>query len=76
MRRKYDFKRVSDDADGHELLAVIASIHHEGVCEAFDDRTLGFAESLYGVAAGGVGDVDWRADLDVVADAGRKSVFV
>ena len=27
----YDFERVSDDADGHELLAVVATVHHERV---------------------------------------------
>lgn len=58
---------MSNDADGHELLAVVAAIHHEGIREALDDGTLGFAETLDGVAASGVGDVDWSADLDVIA---------
>ena len=63
----YDFKGVRDDADGHELLAVVAAVHHERVGEALDDGTLGFAEALHGVSAGGVGGVDGCADLDVVA---------
>lgn len=64
--RTYDFKRVGDDADGHKLFAVVAAVHHEGVCEALDYRALGFSEALYGEAAGGVGDVDWVAGLDVI----------
>lgn len=71
-RGRYNFEGVSDNTDGHEFLAVIASVHHERVCETFDDGTLGFAETLDGIAAGGVGDIDWRADLDVVAVAGEN----
>lgn len=58
---------MGHDAHGHELLAVVAAVHHEGVGEALDDGALRFAEPLDGVAAGGVGDVDWSADLDIVA---------
>ena len=50
---------MSDDPDGHELLSVVATVHHERVGEALDDRTLCFSEPLDGVAAGRVGDVDW-----------------
>ena len=63
----YDFKSVSDDSHRHELFAVVASVHHQGVCQALDDRALGFAKAFHGVAAGGVGDVDWVADLDVIS---------
>lgn len=59
LRKTYDFKCVGNDADGHELLAVVPSVHHEGVGEALDDRALCLAEALDYVAAGGVGDVDW-----------------
>ncbi len=64
----YDFKGVSDDSDSHKFLAVVAAVHHERVCEPFDDGTLRFSETLDGVSAGGMGDVNWRADLDVVAN--------
>ncbi len=63
----HDFKSMSNDADSHELFAVIAAIHHEGVGEAFDDGAVGLAEALDGIAASGVRDVDGGADLDVVA---------
>lgn len=65
--RAYDFKSVIDDPHGHELFAVVASVHHQGICQPLDDGALGFAEALHGVAAGGVGDVDWVADLDVIS---------
>ena len=62
-----DLKGVIDDPDGHQLLAIVAPIHHQGVCQALDDGALGFAETFHGVAAGGVGDVDWGADLDIIS---------
>lgn len=58
---------MSDDSNGHELLAVVAAVHHEGVCEALDDRALCFSEPFDSVAAGGVRDVDGLANLDVIA---------
>jgi hypothetical protein len=64
---------VCDDADGHQLLAVVATVHHEGVGEALDDGALCLAESLRGISTGGVGDVDGGADLNVV---GQRDVCV
>ena len=74
MRKKetYDFKSMSNDPDSHEFLAVVSSVHHQGVCQSLDDRALGFPESFCGVSAGGVGDVDWGADLDVISISESK----
>lgn len=66
---------MGDDADGHELLAVVAAVHHERVGETLNDGALGLAETLDGVAAGRVGEVDRLADLDVVAMREELSVF-
>ena len=63
----YDFEGVGDDADGHEFLAVVAAVHHQGVGQALDDGALCLAETLDGVSSCGVGDVDGLSDLDVVA---------
>lgn len=63
----YDLESVSDNTDSHELLSVVATIHHEGVGEALDDGALGLAESLLRIAASRVGEVDGLADLDIVA---------
>ena len=67
-----DLEGVLDDAHGHQLLAVVAAVHHQGVGQPLDDRTLRLAEPLGGVAAGAVrhvarvallhGDVVLRAD--------------
>ena len=61
------FKRVSDDADSHELLPVVASVHHEGVGETLNNGAVGLAESFDGIASGGMRDIDGGADLNVVA---------
>jgi hypothetical protein len=58
---------VGDNADSHELLSVVAAVHHEGVGETLDDGALCLAETLLGEAAGGVRQVDGLTDLDVVA---------
>lgn len=63
----YDLKGVSDNADSHELLAVVATVHHEGVGETLNDGAVGLAEALGGIATSRVGEVDGGADLDVVA---------
>lgn len=62
-----DLEGVGDNADGHQLLSVVATVHHEGVGKALDDGAVGLAEALDGIATGRVRQVDGRADLDVVA---------
>lgn len=46
-----DFEGVCDDADSHELLSVVAAVHHERVGEALNDGALGLAEPLCGISA-------------------------
>ena len=58
---------MSNDPDSHKLLSVVTAIHHKGVCKTLDDRTLSFSETFAGISTGGMGDVDWGADLNVVA---------
>ena len=36
-----DLERVRDDADGEELLAVVAAVHHERVDETLNDGCTG-----------------------------------
>lgn len=50
---------MGDYANSHELFTIVATVHHQGVCEAFDDGALCFTESFNSISAGGVGDVDW-----------------
>jgi hypothetical protein len=64
----HDLEGVGDDADGHDLLSVVAAVHHEGVGETLNDGALGLAESLLGVTTSRVGEVDGLTDLDVVAE--------
>ena len=50
----YDLKGVGDNADSHELLSVVADVHHERVGETLNDGALGLPEPLDGISAGGV----------------------
>jgi hypothetical protein len=61
-----DLESVLDDTDSHELLSVVASVHHQGVGKTLNDGALGLAETLGGEATSGVGQVDGGLDLDVV----------
>ena len=67
LAETYNLESVRDNADSHELLSVVATVHHQGVRQSLDDWALCLAEALNSVAAGGVGDVDRRADLNVIA---------
>lgn len=58
---------MGNNSDRHKLLAVVPAVHHERICETFDDGTLGLSEAFNGISAGGVGDVDGLADLDIIA---------
>ena len=46
-----DFKTVLDDPDGHQFLAVVASVHHQGVDQTLDTGALSLAEPFGGVTA-------------------------
>jgi len=63
-----NLESVCDDADGHELLAVVAAVHHERVGQTLNDGALRLAETLDGVSACAVRDVDRLPDLDVVGE--------
>ena len=58
---------MGDNSDSHQLLSVVAAIHHERVGETLDDWALCLSEPLLCVSAGRVGDVDRSSDLDVIA---------
>jgi hypothetical protein len=62
-----DVKGVLDNTDCHQLFTIVAAVHHERVCESFDDRALGFAETFRGIAACRVGEINGCPNLDVVA---------
>lgn len=64
---------MRDDANSHQLLAVVAAVHHEGVGQPLNDRAVGLAESLGGISTSRVGEVDGRPDLDVIAAETNQS---
>jgi len=61
-----DLESVGDNADGHELLAVVAAVHHERVDKALNNGGLSLLESLVLVSASSVGSVDGISEGDVV----------
>jgi hypothetical protein len=67
-KKTHNLKCVGDNAHGHNLLSVVAAVHHQSIGETLNDGALGLAESLLGVTTGRVGEVDGLADLDVVAE--------
>lgn len=61
-----NLKGVRHNTDSHELLTVVTAVEHEGVHKALNDRHLGLAELLGGVATSRVGGVDGVTERDVV----------
>ena len=72
-----NFEGVFDDADSEQLLSVVASVHHEGVCEALHNGALGLTEAFGRVAAGRVGQVAGVSLLygDVILDTSNTSYY-
>ncbi len=52
-----DLEGVLDDAHGHQLLAVVAAVHHHGVGQTLHDGALGLAETLGGITSSRVRQV-------------------
>ena len=52
-----DLKAVLDSPDGHQLLSVVPSVHHEGIDQSLNDGALGLTETLGGITSGAVGNV-------------------
>jgi len=67
LKETYNLESVCNNANSHQLLSVVSAIHHEGVGESLNDGALSLSESLCSIATGGVGNVDWGSDLDIVA---------
>lgn len=63
----HNLEGVCDDAHSHELLSVVAAVHHERVGETLNDGALCLAETLHSVSASRVGNVHGLSDLDVIA---------
>lgn len=64
---------MRDDAHGHEFLAVVSAVHHQGVGQSLDDGALGLAEPLHRVSSRRVRDVDRRPNLNVIT---KKFLFL
>jgi hypothetical protein len=64
----YNLKGMRHNSNSHQLLAVVATVHHQRVGQSLNDRALSLSESLCCISAGRVGDVDGGSDLDVIAD--------
>jgi len=72
-KRTYDLEGVGDNSDSHELLSVVAAVVHQRVGQSLNDGAVGLAESLGGISASGVGDVDGVSQGNVVTIAGLPS---
>jgi hypothetical protein len=72
--RAYNLERVSNDPDSHELLSVVSAVHHERVRQSLDDGAVGLSESLDGISASRVGNVDGVSERDVITIACSKTL--
>jgi hypothetical protein len=61
-----DFKSVLDNAHGHQLLAVVASMSHQRVGQTLCDWAKGFTEALGLITTGSVWEIDRISDFDVI----------
>lgn len=61
-----DFHGLLDDAVSQQLLAVVATVHHHGVGQAFNDGAFGLAETLGGETTSRVGQEDLATKFHVV----------
>lgn len=52
-----DLEGVLDDAHGHQLLAVVAAVHHHGVGQTLHDGALGLTETLGSITSSRVWQV-------------------
>lgn len=52
-----DLEGVLDDTHSHQLLAVVAAVHHHGVCQALHNGALGLTETLGGITSSRVWQV-------------------
>lgn len=52
-----DLEGMLDDAHGHQLLAIVAAVHHHGVGQTLHDGALGLAETLGGITSSRVWQV-------------------
>jgi len=59
-----DFEGVLNDADRHQLLAVVSSVHHQGIRQTLHDGALSLSEPLRGISASGVGQILGELFLD------------
>ena len=59
-----DLEGVLDDANGHELFAVVAAVHHERAAETLDNGAQGLAKAFHLVATSRVGYILGGLTLD------------
>jgi len=50
-----DLKSVLQDANSHQLLSVVTSVHHEGVCDTLNNGALSLTEALSSITSSTVG---------------------
>lgn len=66
-----NLEAMLDDANSHDLLTVVAPVHHERADETLDDRALCLPEALRVVTTSGMRQVDGilLVDRDVISEA-------
>lgn len=52
-----DLEGVLDNSDSHQLLAVVAAVHHHGVGKTLHNGALSLAKTFSSIAAARVGEI-------------------
>merc|ERR1712131_469871 len=52
-----DFESVLNDADSHQFLAVVPSVHHQRIGQTLHDGALSLSEPLGGISSSRVGEI-------------------
>ena len=68
-----DLESMLQDANSHQLLSVVTTMHHEGVCDTLNNGALSLTEAFCSITASTVGQVSGILLLDRQVILGERN---